>query len=139
MRNVMLQSVSGALLAAFAAVACGADGDLGDVKGTWLHVGKSEPDKFEVTESGEYKVRFTNLQKEEGSIQANSMSSPKTIDLTISSGADKGKVRKGIYTLKKSDGGKTELHMYLSKHGGERPKELKERSEGGDVLWIVQR
>jgi uncharacterized protein (TIGR03067 family) len=139
MRSFLLRTVGVVLIAAVPPIAYGAGGDLDDLKGTWLHVRKSEPDKFEVTGNGEYKVRFTNLQREQGSITVDPRASPKTIDLTIRSGRDMGKVRKGLYTLKKTGGGKTELHMYLSKPGGERPKEIKERSEGQDVLWVVQR
>jgi uncharacterized protein (TIGR03067 family) len=139
MRSVLLRAVGVVLIATVVGIARGADGDLADLTGIWVHLPKSEPDRFEVTKNGAYLVRETNGHKEVGSITLNPSASPKTIDLAIGSGSDKGKIRKGLYTLKKLENGKTELHLYLSKPDGERPKEIKERSEGGNVLWVVQR
>jgi uncharacterized protein (TIGR03067 family) len=104
MRSVRFSAIAMVLIMVASRIGWGADQDLQDLEGTWRHMPKCEPDTFKVTRKGEYKgeyeVKFTNLVKEQGSITWDPKAIPKTIDLTISSGPDKGKIRKGIYELK---------------------------------------
>jgi uncharacterized protein (TIGR03067 family) len=82
-------------------------------------------DKYKVTILGK-------VQEEEGTFKTDPKKNPKTIDLMIASGADKGKTQRGIYRLE----GDT-LTVSVARPGvEERPGAFK-TEEGSDVTVFV--
>ena len=108
-------------------------GEFDEIKGKWKHHEKSEPRELSVDAEGKYKITWYDGKTEVGKISLTTVDDQKGIDLTISEGKNKDKVRKGLYSLADK-----KWILYVSKPGGERPTKLEKRA--GEVEeWIVVR
>jgi uncharacterized protein (TIGR03067 family) len=137
----MLGRIVIALVLALPAVADEATGDLKKMVGTWEATtyvvdGKKwdEKDlktvKLFVKGVGENEL-VQGDKKLHATYTLDEAASPKTIDVTRTRGADKGKKRLGIYELK----GDT-LRLCVGPVGGARPKEF--ASEAGSGVWMEE-
>jgi uncharacterized protein (TIGR03067 family) len=115
--------------------------DAESLKGTWKAVsvkqgGQSVPDAFVNSMTfkfdGKKYVQKVQDMSEEGDYSIDASQSPKTIDLDIKSGDDKGKKQIGIYKIE--DG---KLTFIVAMAGSkDRPKSFKPE-EGADVIEFV--
>ena len=115
--------------------------DAESLKGTWKALsvkegGRNVPEEFLKTMTfnfdGKKYIQKVQDQSEEGNYSIDASQSPKTIDLDIKTGNDKGKKQIGIYKLE--DG---KLTFIVAQAGSkERPKSFKVE-EGADVIEFV--
>jgi uncharacterized protein (TIGR03067 family) len=115
--------------------------ELKSLTGTWMAVSGEENGKeiskddakaFELTiKDGKYTLKIMGKEQEQGTITVDPEKKPKTIDIDITSGDDKGKSQKGIYEL---DG--DTLKVCVARPEEERPKELAGKAAS---LWVFKR
>jgi uncharacterized protein (TIGR03067 family) len=137
----MFRSTAVVLLLACLVVADEAKGDLKKMEGTWqatLYIadGKKWSDrelktmKLIVKGAGENEL-VLGEEKFHGTYKLDESASPKTIDITLTSGPDKGKKKLGIYELK----GDT-LRLCVGPLGGKRPAEFVSKPTTG--VWMEE-
>jgi uncharacterized protein (TIGR03067 family) len=119
--------------------------DLDALQGTWQVEsfkldGKSAPEDFVkamkfVIKDKKYTVTVKGKEVETGTIKIDPEKNPKTFDLDIMSGNDKGKKQPGIYTLK------DDTFTVCLAHPGEldRPTKLESSDESKTVLSVMKR
>jgi uncharacterized protein (TIGR03067 family) len=81
-----------------------------------------------------FEIKFGDALTQAGTYKLDSSKKPRTIDLAVTDGEDKGAVQRGIYELKG--------HVFtvcFDPKGNKRPTELKAPMASGNVLTIMQR
>ena len=103
--------------------------DLDALQGTWQCVAgeddgeAAKPDDVKtyqlIVKDNKYTIMMRGKEAEQGTLKLDSTKKPKTIDVDITSGEDKGKAQHGIYELDKDS-----FKACFAKPGKDRPKEL---------------
>jgi uncharacterized protein (TIGR03067 family) len=112
------------------------------LQGTWRGVSAQDEGKaldedtakkMEIIIKGDkYTFKVAGEEQEQGSIKLDPAAKPKTIDLKITSGMDKGKSQAGVYELEKDT-----LKICLPPPGKDRPKALE--GKGANSLYVFKR
>jgi uncharacterized protein (TIGR03067 family) len=85
-----------------------------------------------ITADGKYSEKVEGKENENGTVTIDPTKTPKTIDLTILEGSDKGKKQFGLYELKGD-----ELKIALAEPGKDRPADL--AGKGAAVVVTFKR
>lgn len=64
---------------------------------------------------------------------------PKFIDLTVTDGAEKGKVQRGIYNIESKGEGWYHLRICVAKQGADRPERFVDKPEDGTQVFTFAR
>jgi uncharacterized protein (TIGR03067 family) len=126
---------------AFTVAGCKQDADLKGLQGVWLMTA-AEADGVKVTPSeakwvfkdNTYTLKVGTMLQE-GTVTLDPTKKPKSIDLTVTTGTDKGLTYRGIYKFVDD-----ELLLCFPKDTkAERPKELSGNAGNGQTLTVLKR
>ena len=121
--------------------------DLDRLQGTWIAASveyngeKVEADIVKnlkvVIDGGKMTIKGDSTELEKygkATLKIDPTTTPKIIDVTLTSGDDKGTTFEGIYEL-----GKDEWKLCVKPFNKERPAKLESKGDGGEVLVVFQR
>lgn len=145
MKTKLLMIVAaGLFLAADEGPADKAKKEMEALQGTWKGVSaegngqtaaKDDAESMELIIKGDkYTFKMRGAAPEEGTLKIDPAKAPKTIDIKIATGEDKGKEQLGLYELDKG-----KLRLCVSTAGKPRPKEFGAKAGSDLHLFVFQR
>ncbi len=142
--KLMMIVATGLLMAADDSPADKAKKELEALQGTWNGVsaqenGQAVPEANAksmqlIIKGDKYTFKLEGREFEQGTLKVDPTKKPKTIDIKITMGDDKGKDQPGYYELEKDT-----LKICVPSPGKPRPKEFGAKPDSGANLFVFQR